>query len=240
MRKPGERVLARRIARALGLLPVVFALWLTADFARAQTATTWNVYRYNAGGNLKSAPALVVAGGIAGFNFTYSPVTALLTTTESSGSGQLLGNLNGKTISASVGVTVTSGSPTFDYFGQPDSCGVQPTVRLFFATDTNYQPSKVTSATETNFWWSNPVAVTLDALKSGDQTMSNALQPQLWSDANGHFGSEAAYTSAFAAAVKTVRQIGLSLGGGCFFDNGVGIVSGTGSASFRLMSYTAS
>lgn len=59
-----------------------------------------------------------------------------------------------------------------------------------------------------------------------------------WSDYFGHFGNNPAYAAAFAAAVKDVQMIGLSFGGGCFFENGVGIVPGTGSGSFRLMDFT--
>jgi hypothetical protein len=46
------------------------------------------------------------------------------------------------------------------------------------------------------------------------------------------------YAAAFQQAVKDVQMIGVSFGGGCFFENGVGIQPGTGSGSFRLMDFS--
>ena len=43
--------------------------------------------------------------------------------------------------------------------------------------------------------------------------------------------------AAFAAAVKDVKTIGLSFGGGCYFENGVGIGLNSGSGFFRLVNY---
>lgn len=40
-------------------------------------------------------------------------------------------------------------------------------------------------------------------------------------------------------AVTDVQMVGLSFVGGCLFENGVGVVPGTGSGNFRLMDLTA-
>jgi hypothetical protein len=65
-----------------------------------------------------------------------------------------------------------------------------------------------------------------------------AVDPALWSDWNGQFGNvDEATTAAFSAAAANPDLVGLSLGGGCFFENGVGVVS-PGNATFRLISYT--
>jgi hypothetical protein len=58
-----------------------------------------------------------------------------------------------------------------------------------------------------------------------------------WSDFYGHFGNDPAYAAGFNAAVANVTEIGLSFGGGCFFENGVGTTDGSG--TFTLNSYTS-
>jgi len=61
--------------------------------------------------------------------------------------------------------------------------------------------------------------------------------PSLWFDSEGHPGSD--HAAAFTAAVANVRRIGLTFGGGCSYQNGVGIVPGTGSGYFRLAGFVA-
>jgi hypothetical protein len=196
-------------------------------------AVKWKVDDYN---RIQTHPARVpskVPLGIA-FDFLFTPDTALLATTHSSYNNDLLGDLTGKSLSATVGVTVTAGT-VFTYFGEgtpSNPCGRPANVRFYFQTNTSGKFE------ETDYWWSNPVSVDLQALTFGDVTISTTFSGSQWSDFFGHFGSDPVYAAAFAAAVKDVQMIGLSFGGGCFFENGVGIVPGTGSGSFRLMDFT--
>jgi hypothetical protein len=93
---------------------------------------------------------------------------------------------------------------------------------------------------ETNFWWSHTGFAAIAALESQDATLTGCLGLSLWSDSLGHLGSEAAScTYRFDAAVQHIRSIGLSLGAGCYYDNGIQLVSGSGAASFRLVAFTA-
>lgn len=194
-------------------------------------AVKWKVIDYN---RVQTHPARVpekIAGGIA-LDFLFSPDTAFLGTSHPSYRGDLLGDLSGKTISATVGVTVNA-TADFDYYGEPDACGRPANVRLYFQTDTSGKFE------ETDYWWSNPVSVDLEALKAGDFNLMETLaNPSRWSDYYGHYGSDPLYASAFIAATQDVQFIGVSFGGGCFFANGVGIKSGTGSGKFRLMDFT--
>lgn len=195
-------------------------------------AVKWKVYDYN---RIQTHPSRVpykVAGGIA-FDFLDTPDTALLATSHPSYKGDLLGNMTGKTLSATVGVSVIPGTQ-FTYFGDPDGCGRLANVRFYFQTDTSGKFE------ETDYWWSNPVSVDLQDLTAADVTLSNQMSvASNWSDFYGHTGSDPIYNAAFTKAVKDVQMVGLSFGGGCFFENGVGVVPGTGSGNFRLMDFTA-
>jgi hypothetical protein len=196
-------------------------------------AVKWKVVDYN---RITTHPARIpykVPGGIA-FDFLYTPDTALLGTSHPSYRGDLLGDMSNKTLSATVGVTVTPGT-VFQYYG--NSPGQPANVRFYFQTDTSGKFE------ETDYWWSNPVSINLQTLaliQPADFTMTVPISsPSMWSDYNGHFGDDPAYTAAFLQAVKDVQFVGLSFGGGSFFENGVGIAPGTGSGNFRLMDFTA-
>ena len=195
-------------------------------------ASKWKVWDYN---RIQTHPARIPdptgTNGLS-FEFLSTPDTALLVTGHPSYKGTLLGDDTGKTLSAKVGVTVTAGT-VFTYYGEPGGCDRAANVRFYFETNTSGKFE------ETDYWWSNPVSVDLEALKTADQTLTVDFDPTKWSDYYGHFGSTPAYTAAFLAAVKDVQLIGLSFGGGCFFENGVGIAPGTGSGSFRLENFTA-
>lgn len=215
------------------LLIVVPSSARAEDFENPKPgAPKWKVVDYN---RVQTHPARIptkVPGGIA-FEFLNTPDTALLATSHPSYNGSLLGDMTGKSLSATLGITVTDGSPVFTYYGEPDGCGRQANVRFYFQTDTGGKFA------ETDYWWSNPVSVDLEDLSTGvDQTLVVSLSdPSAWSDYYGHFGSDPQYSAAFADAVKDVQLIGVSFGGGCFFENGVGVQPGTGSAIFRLMEY---
>jgi hypothetical protein len=109
-------------------------------------------------------------------------------------------------------------------------------VRFFFQTQTTgpFNPM--------DYWWSNSAtshAYLRDLKSTGDMTITNSFLPAEWSDYDGHFATyDMAHTAAFEAALKNVKAIGLSFGGGCFFENGVGIQPGTGSGNFRLMDFS--
>jgi hypothetical protein len=100
------------------------------------------------------------------------------------------------------------------------------TVRLFFFTP---------GFAFTNFWWSNPAAMTLNG--NDTMTLNVSLDPSQWSDWDGHDGNFIpSVTTGFNAAVANVSQIGLSFGGGCFFENGV--TTSNGSGTFALTGFS--
>lgn len=68
-------------------------------------------------------------------------------------------------------------------------------------------------------------------------TLTDTFDPAHWSDAFGHSAADPNYTAAFLAAIANVQQIGVSFGGGCFFDVGIAVLPNTGTAVFHLISY---
>ena len=192
--------------------------------AAPATATNWHVGVYTPSGRtLSQAEASAAADGLAQFQFTTAPNTALLIDTQGSQTG-LLGNIAGKTVTASF--TVASNTSPFSYWGEgttSNPCGGSANVRLFFETSTagGFDPAQ--------YWWSNPVGA--QQLDAGTFTVSASVSVNSWTDYNGQNPSPG-----FAAAAANVTGIGLSFGGGCFFENGVGAPN----ATFTLNSFTVS
>ena len=189
-------------------------------------SSNWKVGYYTPStvGTLSFASADQSAG-IATLNFTDQANTALLVTTHGAYKGSTLGDLKGQTISATFHISGATGA--FNYFGEPDACGTPASTRLFFQT------SNAGGFNETHYWWSNPVSAVL-ANTSTSITISASLRdPGAWSDFYGHFGNDPAFPG-FTDAVSNVTTIGLSFGGGCFFENGVGTTNGSGTFTLDI------
>jgi hypothetical protein len=153
----------------------------------------------------------------------------LLITNQKAQNPTLLGDLTGKTVTASF--TVAGATGPLSYCGEPDACGGTASyVRFYFET------TKAGGFDESQYWWSNPVSWPLANGSSGD--ISTTFDGSNWSDFYGHFGNDPAYAAGFAAALSNVTGIGVSFGGGCFFENGVGTSDGSG--TFTLNSFSVS
>jgi hypothetical protein len=211
------------IAVAAALLTCAIGIG-TPSVAADNGAAKWKVWTYNASNRaLRGSVPANTNAGIATFAFPLTPDVALLVTDHGSYKGSLLGDMSGKTISATVS---DSGGP-FTYFGEgpggtgtPDNpCPGTPTVRLFFQT------SNAGGFSGVHYWWSNPVSRPLNGLTAQTTMSESFANPAGWSDYFGKFGSDPAYSAGYQDAVKNVTSIGLSFGGGCFFENGVGAPS---------------
>ena len=212
---------------------LVASVVLRAPASAAPAANGWKIYSYNASGQALRTNVAATDSGIAGFDFLDTADDALLATDQPSANAVVLGDLTGKTISATFHIDATADA-TFTYYGEgtPDnSCASPASVRLYFQT-------KATGAFDPKrYWWSNPAHVDL---RGGAGAVSAPLTPGQWSDWDGHENTDAAdgdHLTAFANAVKDVTLVGLSFGGGCFFENGVGMKTGT--ASFHLDTFAA-
>jgi hypothetical protein len=217
----------RRILKVVwhGLAVLAVPLGLAVGLVTPASASTsaWTQYVYHANGNsLQGVPA-TASGTTASFDFTPGVFTALLTTSDKS----LTGDLSNETLSDTV--SVTNMDPTASFVDQNNG-GCTPdnqTVRFYFTS-----PSASDHGFFTKFWWSNPVDVQLLNDGSGGvapMTIAVSMSdPTKWSDWDGHEATSSPdVTAAFDSAISRVATVGLSFGGGCFFENGVSINSGT-------------
>jgi hypothetical protein len=219
---------APRILRSLFAIVAAVAATVvaTAPVAAGQSSD-WKVGYYTPSGRaLSFSSAAALPNGVATFNFTNQPNTALLATTH--GNSSLLGDDRGMQVTATFDI---SGATAFTYFGEGDPtvnpCVFPANTRLFFET------SNAGGFAFTNFWWSDTAFA---VLANGTATITANVSPVGWSDWNGQPAETNA--DAFNAAASNVTLIGLSFGGGCFFENGVGTVDGSG--TFNLDSFTMS
>jgi len=185
----------------------------------------WTVYDYNPSGQAiaprhspNSMPA-TTTGSTTTFNFKDGVYTALLTTNDKA----LTGNLSTATLNDTV---TLSGQPGATFASQNgDGCRTPPSVRFYFRSPSASGPSADSppGGFYTQFWWSNPIFVTLEADGQSSLMTAHMSVPAEWSDWNGKNG--ATQLAAFTQATSRVQSIGLSFGGGCFFENGVTAVN---------------
>ena len=197
----------------------------------ATPPTSWTVFDFNPSSqairprvSANSMPA-TTSGDTTSFQFLPDIFTALLTTTDAS----LTGDLSGKTLNVTVSVTGGSGTFKDQHNGgcPPDNKSVR-----FFFTSPKASGTTGTGTTGffTQFWWSNPIHVPLASDPQDPVSISQMVNaPIMWSDWNGKFNDNNLETmEAFSVAIHNVQTVGLSFGGGCFFENGVTTSDGMG------------
>ena len=187
--------------------------------------TAWTVYDYNPSNNAlapRNAPNKMPAttsGSVTTFAFLPGKFTALLTTTDRS----LTGDLSMTTLTDNI--SVSGPAATFvTQHGGGDCVGDVPAAVRFYFVSPSASGSTVGTPPAgfyTQFWWSNPVDMTLTAGTQSGPITANVFDPNEWSDWNGQRGSNPAVTAAFEKAIHNVQTVGLSFGGECFFETGV-------------------
>ena len=219
-------------AASVALLGVMIAPTVATAASDGAGASGWHVGSYNSSGRaLSMSQAAPSAGGVAQFNFTSQPNTALLIATQ--GSSTLLGNDVGKTVTATFTISGATGA----FSAYPDQCypdypgnGVAPpNVRLFFET------SNAGGFAISNYGWADDASVTL---ANGTMILTARVDPSAanWSDWGGKLSGS--NTSTFNAAAGNVTGVGLSFGGYCHYESGVGTSDGSG--TFTLSSFRVS
>jgi hypothetical protein len=229
--------------KAVFALAAVLALVLTAsavgdDFSQGKggkAAPKWKVLSLGSSGQtFTSKPAQAFDDGI-GFAFGADPYTRLFVTSYL-GSG-LLGDLTGKTLTATFTITGTATAFTYDpgagtLADRNKACPTPASVRLYFQGDYNGNGN----LTPEKQWWSTPQAHTLTSLVGNTLALTVPLDTANWSNKGFQLASDV--PTYFAAAVARVGAVGVSFGGGCFLPTGTYPTDGT--ASFVLKSYSVS
>jgi hypothetical protein len=199
---------------------IIYFLMTMIGMAQDWSAATWW------GAQFKSSVTNingVIAMSIPDICHTRPPLTgarlSFLTTTNN---WSLLGNLVGKTVSATIQLE-TINNPILE-FGNDSGEGLRcSNVRLYFTTTRVPYVNTQADANETQYWWADVGWVALNngnpaPAIAGIYTLTVPIDPALWSDSQGRSGS--ILTNEFYRAARGVRQIGLSFGGGDYFDTG--------------------
>lgn len=225
--------------KKLSIILGCLLLWIACHARGGQPPSSpWIVYKWGNSGQYRPFSAAGVGGDIATFPFPSTgnnvAYPALLTTTTVS---EYLGNLSGQTVSATLSVTAT-GNPDFVWGGLLsgwNTCCLPANTRLFISTSAAAYSNSGYTACPSCYWWATSAWV--EIAPTGAVTISALLDPSLWSNAQGQLGTSE--PTAFANAVANVRQIGLSYGGGSFYDVGIAVLNGSGTATFHLLSFSA-
>ena len=232
-----------KIKLFLALFLTASILTLLAPPPNPPPSTPWVLYSWGNSGNYIPSSAPAQPGDIATFSFPVAKrnvaFPAFLTTTTMT---NVLGNLTGKTITAAINLSIT-GNPVPCYGGNtPWSSwnlgGLPANTRLYVSTNSAAYDLQDANIHENAYWWSSaPSAWVEISASTGTVTLTDTFDLSHWSNAQGHSAADPNYTAAFQAAVSNVRQIGVSFGGGSFFDVGIAVLPNTGTMQFHLISY---
>jgi len=205
----------------------------TSSIDPTSETTDWTVYDYNPSNQAiaprnspGSMPATTPDNGTTWqFDFRPDIYTALFTTTDPSATG----NLSGKTLKDTITVSGAVGA----FNSQRGGCNTCATARFYFTSPCASGPSDPPPGPPVNntppagfytqFWWSNPTSVDLTTLSSATIT-ADVSDPAEWSDWDGKSALDPLVTPGFDRAIQCVQAVGLSFGGGFFFENGVTFV----------------
>jgi hypothetical protein len=152
----------------------------------------------------------------------------LATVTEKMNNADITG---GKTIT--IKGTLKGGQFT-DQANGGDTTGSNPTMRVYFQGGSAGTDANSPDGYEGQQWWADATPAMISLNGTTDFTLhitANPADPEGWCDWNGQQAS--ANPDLFNAAASHVRDLGLSFGGGDFYENGV-----TGSGSLTITSIT--
>jgi hypothetical protein len=153
------------------------------------------------------------------------PLRVALLTTPNTGS------ISGRTITATFWIATSNPAYTGANAG---GCINAVNMRLYFTTTTGSYRVGQADKNPSRYWWSQAGSCYIEQVDDGTLvTITSTVTPGQWSNANGQLSSN--LPNEFNAAAATAKQLGLSFGGGCYYDTGVGVSSG--SATLHLISF---
>ena len=243
-----------------------FGFTTTATAQRAgggeSTSAPWVIMTYVPGNSYTvpvPLPVTPLKGNGVSFDFYPTPDRAMLLSDISQSKQFGSGKLVGKTLSAQIAINASPGA-TFNYYNNDGTGNIDTWtsaggfVRLYIqgvnpaltGCQSGWHPERPDC--EAQYWWSNPLHIDLDdlaALGSKGITLQALLDPAVWSDRDGHMGTETIigditvnHEEAFNAAVANATKIGLSFGGNGWWAFGTG-VNEPSTASFVLYKFVA-
>jgi hypothetical protein len=189
------------------------------------TTAKWTVYDYNPSGqeifprNSPNKLPAATSGDMTTFQFIPGDYTALLTTMDSS----LTGDLSTTTLRDDIVLSGPATTFMTQHNGGDCVSNIPAAVRFYFVSPSASGSSAGTppAGFYTQFWWSNPMDLKLLSGNESDSITAAMSDPNEWSDWNGQRASNPAVLEAFEEAIHKVQTIGLSFGGECFFETGV-------------------
>jgi hypothetical protein len=187
-----------------------------------------SAYYYNPSGNALGGPQGMGPFGSADASFGSSYLAKVTEKVNNA-------NINGQTIT----IKGHLGPGTTGLYDQPnggDTNPPSPTARVYFEGSGGGVSDGSPDGFEGQHWWANGVSsAVLDLNRQGVTPfmLTTKVDPANWSDWNGQPAS--ANQALFAGAASHVRNIGLSFGGGWFFENGV---AGTGGLTIDSITVT--
>lgn len=179
----------------------------------------------NLGG--RSLPTHQGAGDLVTFNFPLPNQRVSFLTHPTSGS------INGATITATFFIDASNPVYTGANVG---GCIVPVNVRLYFTSGNAVYKLSTADKYPNLYWWCSQIGAVayIEQVDDGALvTLTATVSATGWSNANGQTATSR--LAGFNSAVSSVKHIGMAFGGGCFFDTGVGISSG--SSTFHLLSF---
>lgn len=236
-----------------GMLMSMFVLLITFAFTTNVAAKgggkhpkeQWDIMTYVPDNNYTVPVALPVekSGHGVAFDFYPTPDRALLITDDVGTSKKFQkGDLTGKSLSTKIAIEAPAGA-TFNYYD--NNTGGSPTggfVHVYFQTGitTGWNPGDPEG--EAKYWWSNPIHIDLVDLAASDKKgikLQVPLDPNSWSDRDGHLGTDNStinHTDLFNKAAADVSKVGLSFGGAGWWAFGCG-VNAPNDATFKLLDF---
>ena len=196
------------LAGTVGVLGTGALVLATIASADTTPGSYWTAEYWNSAGTALGGPQPVgLSSSDAAISFTSQFLATLMTKQKAD-----VGNRLGLTVSA----TVDNEGTGLTYQGEPSCSTTDSTARFLFVGAASGNNGGTGYYTQS--WWSNPVHVDLAA--TGAVSISVPISSSGgWSDFNGKPATT--YPAAFAQAASHIQSIGLSFGGGCFFENGV-------------------
>jgi hypothetical protein len=221
-----------RTILAAAAVPAALAAAMLGTAASASAATQASssdvsAYYYNPSGNALGGPQAIGPFGSAHASFAAGPYLAKVTEKVNNA------DINRQTIT--IRGTLDQGTIVTD---QPNSGDLYapPTARIYFEGSGGGVSDGSPDGYMGQHWWARGSLAVL-SLNSGQTsfTLTVSVDPNdlaaNWSDWNGQPAS--ANAALFSGAASHVRNIGLSFGGGWFFENGV-----TGTGGLTITSIT--